>query len=484
MGNFLAKLEFLPLHLQKHGLKIVLGLFLIFAALYLHFRILDSDEGFYIVAANVFPTQLPYVDYFFTQSPLTVPFFWIFSHLPFGLLESARAGSLLISIGTILLVFQTAANRWGKNAGILTAFLLALNFSFIQWGVVAKTYAPAMFCIAAFFYSIERFHSTRQTKYLAIAALFVGVGAGFRLILGGLVLPLLYVIRHDSVSRTFSTIILGFVFGFLPMILFVFMSVERFIFDTTIWHTLRTPIPLATEILTELGGVAGIFLGSAGSFPFPFFGNIIVYALAAWIVFQVIFKKIKRDDFTSALLLSLGILFIAIIMTPYAREQYFVILLPVVVLLGVKAWPATPRLQIALIGLLLLPTLLLVAKPIFLESDGLSPSELDLFARWIQDDVPAGTVLFSHDALFPLLSQREPAHDLSMGRSNYANSFAMTRERVDYYHLQNEQKMREILADSRTHGVVVLDSFPFDLNEFGFTKKGNFERYELFIKKT
>ncbi len=472
---------------SAYGFALGIALVVLLSALYTHARILDSDEGFYVRAATAFPDELPYRDYFFSQSPLTVPIYWAFSHGPLDPWTANRFGAWMLSLGALGLAYATIKNRFSEKVAQTAALLLGFNFFFIQWAGVAKTYAPVLLVLAAFMYALERYDATKKNRYLFAMGLLTVFGAGVRLLLGVLAVVVLWAAYKKPNPKTVGAAAGGALVGFLPWAAFVGVaSFERFFFNALSWHGLPPQHSLAYKI----DGVLNLFFGNAGGLPVVYFANIVLIGLLAWSL-----REGLQNDFEKMLALGAGALGVVVLLTPNVSDQHFVILLPFLVLFAVRAWPADRRVQAGVWALILIPTLLLVAKPLVADSNGLTPSDVREIARWTSANTPENARVFSYDPLFPVLADRMGVAGLEMGRSDYVHSNGLDgaplfdSDRAAHYRLMNPERVAQALAAPDVVTLVWNADALSDLarmnaspESFGFEKTGRIKGFVLMQK--
>lgn len=480
------------------GFLLVLAAFIFFSLLYAGYRVFDGDEGFYMLAAKSSPHKMPYTGYFFTQTPLAVPYYSFFSSLPLDLFFSMRLGSIIASCLAIFFVYLSGLGAFGKQKAVWASFLLGLNFFFIQWAVVVKTYALSMLAIAAFLYCIEKFSRCGSRKFIFAASFIVALGFGVRLYLAVLLVPLLFAAFwvHKSgtakLSGTLAAAGAGLALGFIPSLFFMLPSLDRFFFDTVQWHTLYAKVPLSGMLAEKAAAVLENFIATGSKLPVVYLGNIILVALAlrAWLFGAVkpgperpgLEKPGSGNHFAFLCALCAASLAFVIILAPLAFSQYYVVLLPALCLLACLAVPQQRRMRLALFALFIIPTVLLVAKPVFFGSDGIVPSDIGKIRATLEPESPAGGRIFTTEALFALAGGMAPVESTEMGRFTFTNSMDFTQEKADRYLLMNRGKITAALSDTNTTVFVSKDGFIADPAVYGFSQKAQIGGYRIFTR--
>ena len=207
-----------------------------FLALSRH-RIIDGDEGLYLLAARLVKEhKLPYLDFFYQQMP-ALPF-------AYGLWMKFAgatwyAGRALSSIFASIVGTALFAAIWRRTSKPLPAvFALALyltNADVLGWFVTVKTYAlSALFLFAAH----QLATSERYRSGVLLGGLALGLATDVRLYCAAL-LPvfLIWLYRMQKSWRCFGS---GFLLALLPNLYFVGISPRTFYFDNLGYHAIRT----------------------------------------------------------------------------------------------------------------------------------------------------------------------------------------------------------------------------------------------------
>lgn len=155
---------------------------------FVFFRLIDYDEGLYLSYAQlVREGNLPYLDFFYPQTPY-LPYLYCmvsqygFSSLFLGRLISAFMG-LLISIIFFWLVYRLTAKA---GLSLFLFFLYSFNGLTINWHSVVKTSAVSdLFALLSFlcfaFYLLWK--DNRRALMIFLSGLLVGAAFNFRLAL-------------------------------------------------------------------------------------------------------------------------------------------------------------------------------------------------------------------------------------------------------------------------------------------------------------
>jgi uncharacterized membrane protein len=114
-------------------------------------RLIDTDEGFYLLAAKlVAHGKHPYLDFFFQQMPALPYVYAVWSRVVGLSWTSARMLSVLLSVALGGLLYWHIERLYSrKTLACLAVLLYALNTLVIAWHSVVKTYALSnllLFC--------------------------------------------------------------------------------------------------------------------------------------------------------------------------------------------------------------------------------------------------------------------------------------------------------------------------------------------------
>ena len=153
---------------------------------------LNQDEGWGLYAASlVADGKVPYLDFFYTQGPVTAYVYAALSPLwePFGLV-GGRIATWLMGAAAIVVACRLAASFCARTgaasvAALATAFLLGSNLYHVYYTSIPKTYALAALFFAAGFLALSKALSSGSRRALAASAAFLALAAGTRYSFGG-----------------------------------------------------------------------------------------------------------------------------------------------------------------------------------------------------------------------------------------------------------------------------------------------------------
>lgn len=440
-------------------------------------RPLDGDEGYYAAAARLVAMgRLPYLDFFYPQTPLLpfilAPFTWLCG-ASLWLLRAAPVVAVALAAWCLALYGRASRRRLGIPA-LTPVLMLALDPHFLSWNVTLKTYGAANLGVLATLVALDRGVRGRGSRWLAVggalAALTVGVRllyAGWAAVLVGGVVILLW---REREVRQVGALVAGALAGAAPTVFFLARDPDRFLFNTLRYHQLRFSVhdlsgagfgERALDALAVLGGA----LAAA-----PYLALLLV--LAVWGL-----RSLRDDRTQEARLLrvwSLAALvhFVVCLLPDPAYRQYFTaawspLVIPPALAGLADLWrrAGRPRAAAALAPVLLACYAVLQLAVLHTGMD-MAP----VWTRPVQNEVaaaidrhsgPQDTVLAFWSG-FPYTARRNWAPGME-------NHFALgVAEKLDAhgrnrYHIAGVDRLREMFR-ARTARVVVLGGWMHEIN--------------------
>jgi hypothetical protein len=289
-------------------------------------RLIDGDEGFFLVASRLVSEGLrPYHDFFFIHAPMVPyvfgPWFKLFG--PGWYVARTLAGLVAVLLG--VLVFDHLRRTTGKNGWALLGVVLYAGAGLVLgWFTVAKTLG-----LSALFMFAGTCALTRRGRIATpLGGALLGLAGSTRLyLLIGLLCALIHVVRREGdrrrAVREVALLSLGALVGVLPLLLNLVRDPHAFLFGTVEYHALRDvghagvvgdwPQKWAT-LLSILG-----LQGSEGTGSTQFF-----VLLAGGVTALVAGKRWDNSLFAYNWM---ALLVISILPTP-SYQQYFCLLVP------------------------------------------------------------------------------------------------------------------------------------------------------------
>lgn len=296
-------------------------------------RLVDGDEGYYLLAAKlVLQGQVPYRDFLYTQMPL-LPYVYALFLAPTGvswLGARVVAAIIAIAIGVLVHVGARSACRRPSSAWIASLLYLASAFA-LDWFTVVKTYAlSALLLLGA--YLLLRSRSTPERRALFFAGVLFGLAIDLRsMMLAALPAFAMGAIERGRGVRALGGFALGIAVALLPLFYFVAQSPEGFVFGNWGYHAIRSDYGLMTTLKQKVAVIAAL-LGvhnpeGAPALQFLVLGFFVLLAVAASLA------RRQRPDFGVFIVLLVGI--VSILPNP-SFTQYYSVVVPFMILIAAQ----------------------------------------------------------------------------------------------------------------------------------------------------
>jgi hypothetical protein len=289
----------------------------IFLAMAKH-RIIDGDEGFYLLASRlVFEHKLPYRDFLYLQMPFLPYIYGLWMQIAGYSWLAGRTLSVLLSacLGTLLYAHVRAqTGKW--LAGLLAVVLFVSSPDILGWLTTVKTYTLSCLLLFGAYMILSR--KRLSIRATCVAGFLLGVGIDTRLFVVAAAPLFLYWLRfHPRAIRYF---LLGLAIALSPNIYFFASDPQAYWFGNLGYHAIRSGTGLIGDFNQKLHILSQIL----GDFELCW---LLIVALALRLQSQTS----KRSCFLALLLLSVSIL-----PTP-AYLQYFCIAIPFLIVAAVCA---------------------------------------------------------------------------------------------------------------------------------------------------
>jgi hypothetical protein len=288
-------------------------------------RLIDGDEGYYLLAARlVFAGHRPYADFFFPQMFLTPYVYGAWLGLIGTTWYAGRALSALLAMILTVLVYRAAvqtARRRGPAVFAVALFLFS-ELS-LAWLTVVKTYAlSAVLLFAAFM--LARRTELHRSHALLLGAL-LGLGVDTRLYIAGVVPLFVASLWRRRVANTekraAAPFLAGLALTLLPNVVFLAADPQAFLFGTLGYHSFRS----AGGLIGEPGQKLAVLLHLLGGD-----GSIDGVRLAVIFVPSLIYSLVmifRRRAVPLSATLELGLVGLLLLPTP-TFTQYFALVFP------------------------------------------------------------------------------------------------------------------------------------------------------------
>jgi hypothetical protein len=313
------------------------------------FRLVDGDEGTYMLPARlVAEGQLPYHDFFYQQMYL-LPYVYgawmkIVGYSWYGGRLLSAAFSMLLG----LLVHRQVASLAGSRAwGILAVGLFASSSLAFGWYPLVKTFVlPTMLLFAG--YAVL---STRSRWKWFASGLLVGLSIACRVYVVAVVpafLVEIYLTEPERRARLmqFAHFALGGLIALLPVELFFLIDPQTFVFDIVGSQIIRTDYDMFSWWYQKLAAPMTLMaLGEAEGLTSLQFVLLFLLCLAAWVS-----SLLARERLPLASSIAILLILASFVPTP-VYTQYFCMPLPFLLVSAVVFCAtlvrenATPRLR-------------------------------------------------------------------------------------------------------------------------------------------
>jgi hypothetical protein len=315
-----AKLVFVPIFL----LQLV---FFLYIALH---RLVDGDEGFYLLASRlVLQHRTPYFDFFYTQAPL-LPYIYGAWLKVFGVSWfSARALSACLTAAVGTLVCYHVLRETGKwIAGAAALLLFATSSLVFAWYPIVKTFSLATLCLFGAYVILARLSPVPKWQ-VALAGVLLGLSIDTRSYVV-VVVPVFvwWIVRRNKPGALAPSIYFcgGLVVGLAPSLILFLASPDVFLFNNLGYHAMRSGEGLISKWQNKLEILGALFAGSHTGFQFSM---LAVSCLAA--VFSSRHKR-ETSNFAFAIAVLLGV--VSLLPTP-SEVQYFSMIVPLMIVVTV-----------------------------------------------------------------------------------------------------------------------------------------------------
>lgn len=287
-------------------------------------RLIDGDEGFYVLASRlVSQGKVLYLDFFFQQSPL-VPYVYGGWLKLFGVSWfSARALAALLTAITGALIYDHVCRETGKwIAGLCATVMFASSSLVFAWFPTVKTFSLGMAPIFLGYVLVARYTRSAAGRWIGLAGIGAGLGVDTRSFLVAVVPVFVWWIYRESGIRRLPHLLwfaAGFVVGILPSLALFLASPSAFLFNNLGYHAIRTRNGLVGDWADKARVISGTFGGRFTGYQFSL-------TLLICIVFLFVLRR-RRDSALLAFWLAIAVGFISILPTPTSM-QYFSMMMP------------------------------------------------------------------------------------------------------------------------------------------------------------
>jgi 4-amino-4-deoxy-L-arabinose transferase-like glycosyltransferase len=294
-------------------------------------RLIDADEGFYLLAARlVLQRKTPYLDFFYTQAPL-LPYVYAAWLKLFGVTWiSARVLSALLTTALGALLYEYICAETGSWIVAIAAVVLFAGSSLVfSWFPIAKTFGLGTLCLFAAFMILARL-STRSPGWLsALAGMLAAFSSDTRSYVIVVVPILLWWIYRRTQPRPLKHLLYcggGLVLGFVPSLLLFVASPSAFLFNNLGYHAMRSGDGLIANWNNKGATVIALLIGPHTGIQFS------LLCLAGF--GMIVSRRKKRESSLLAFAIAVVLGIVSLLPTP-AELQYFSMIVPFLIVVAV-----------------------------------------------------------------------------------------------------------------------------------------------------
>lgn len=294
-------------------------------------RLIDGDEGFYLLASRlVLQHKAPYLDFFYTQAPL-LPYVYGAWLKVFGISWfSGRTFSALLTTILGALIYKHVCDETGRwQAAVVASILFASSALIFAWFAIVKTFALAILFLFTAYIIVSRLAATTPKWLLLVAGILTGLSVDTRSYVIVIAPVLLWwIIRRTRPAPVIPAILYcaGGTIGLVPSLLLFFASPDAFLFNNLGYHALRSGEGLVAGWKNKLEVASGLFAGGHTGIQFS-----LLTLACCWLVFT---RRMKRDSAVLAFVIALVLGVVSLLPTP-SEVQYFAMIVPFLIVAAV-----------------------------------------------------------------------------------------------------------------------------------------------------
>ncbi len=296
-------------------------------------RLIDGDEGFYLLAARlVLQHRAPYLDFFYTQAPL-LPYVYAGWLKLFPISWAwARAFSALLTVLVGALVYEHVyhqTKRW--MAGVAASVLYCSSALVFAWFPTAKTFSLSAIFLFSAYVILTRVSASESKWMTALAGVLFGLGVDTRSYIVAIIPVFLWWILVSDPSRRTARVVwflAGAVIGLLPSLVLFLASPDAFLFNNLGYHALRTDAGLIGGWRNKARIAWLLCTGNHTGFQFSL--------LSATYLALSVFSRARKDAALFAFLIAFALGFVCLLPTP-SQLQYFSVVMPFLIVAVVCA---------------------------------------------------------------------------------------------------------------------------------------------------
>ncbi len=294
-------------------------------------RLIDGDEGFYLLASRlVMQHRAPYLDFLYTQAPLLPYVFAAWLKLTGVSWYSARIFCALMTTAVGAMIYVHVCRETRKwLAGFCAVLLFASSTLVFPWVPIVKTFPLAMLFLFPAYLIFTRISPSTPGWLVAVAGVLFGLSVDTRSYVVGVLPVFLWWLLRKKTDRSLVRVawfLGGLVIGLVPSLALFFASPDGFLFNNLGYHALRSAGGLIGNWPNKLLIAGVLFGGRYTGFQFS------VVTLTA--VGLLIYLRARRDLALLALLLAIAMGVVSSLPTP-GSVQYFALVMPFLIVAAV-----------------------------------------------------------------------------------------------------------------------------------------------------
>lgn len=296
-------------------------------------RLIDGDEGFYLLASRlVMQHRTPYLDFFYTQAPLLPYAFAGWLKLAGVSWYSARAFCALLTTIVGMMIYRHVSRETGQwLAGVCAVLLFATSSLVFAWFPIVKTFPLAMVFLFPAYMIFAGLSPSTPRWQIALAGVLFGLASDTRSYVVALLPVFAWWLWRKYRSGSLVSMIWfsgGVIVGAIPSLVLFVASPSAFLFNNLGYHALRSDAGLIGDFHDKMMIAAATIGGAYTGFQFT------VTTLTALVL--VIVVRPRRDSSLLALVMAIVLGLISLLPTP-ASIQYFSMLMPFLIVAAVCA---------------------------------------------------------------------------------------------------------------------------------------------------
>ncbi len=295
-------------------------------------RLIDGDEGFYLLASRlVMQHKAPYLDFFYTQAPLLPYVYGLWFKFAGISWTSARVFSALLTAVLGGLIYEHVCRETDKwLAGLSAVVLFASSSLVFAWFPIVKTFPLATPFLFFTYVILARLRPSSSIWWLAGAGFAFGISVDTRSYVVGVLPVLAWWTFRQSHSQRFARLLwfaVGFIVGIVPSLILFFASPDAYLFNNLGYHALRSKAGLIGLWQDKLMVLLATFGGRFTGFQFS--------VLTLTCVAMLVVRRFRRDSSLLAFLIALILGAVSLLPTP-ASMQYFSMIMPFLIVAAVS----------------------------------------------------------------------------------------------------------------------------------------------------